>query len=72
VKYCYCGKNNHFCRLANEHLSLLNKPRSLLLFIKDELMICDTNAVFKEPTCVQSAPKIVYFWDIVCKFDLKC
>ena len=35
-------------------------------------MIRDTNAVFKQPTCVQSAQtNIVYFWDIDCKFDLK-
>jgi len=64
--------NNHFCRLANEHLSLYNKPRSLLLFIKDELMIRDTNAVFKETNlCTVCTKNIVYFWDILCKFDLR-
>ena len=47
------------------------KARSSLLFIKDELMIPDSNAVFGGPPCVQSVQKQrCVFSDILCKFDL--
>ena len=54
-------------------MSLYNKPRYLLLFIKDEPMIHDTNAILNETLCVKSAQKknFVYFSDIICKFDFK-